>query len=126
LQNGSGAEQLPGLAERLGIVDFGAELDASTPFADTAAIVSCVDLVITVDTALAHIAGALGVPVWLALSLVVDWRWQLEREDTPWYPTMRLFRQRRQGEWEPVFTRMAGELRRLVEKKASRSKNSAS
>jgi hypothetical protein len=61
------------------------------------------DLVITTDTAMAHLAGALAVPVWLALSKVSDWRWLLDRENSPWYPTMRLFRQTELGNWKPVF-----------------------
>jgi hypothetical protein len=70
--------------------------------------------VVTADTATAHVAGALGVPVWLALSEVCDWRWLRGREDTPWYPGMRLWRQERLGEWGPVFDRMGGELVRLM------------
>ena len=61
------------------------------------------DLVIAVDTAVAHLAGGLGVPVWTALAFAPDWCWLLEREDTPWYPTMRLFRQPRFGAWDEVF-----------------------
>jgi len=72
------------------------------------------DLVITSDTATAHLAGALGIRVWLALPFLPDWRWLLARDDSPWYPTMRLFRQPRWGDWPTVFERMAGELARLV------------
>jgi Family of unknown function (DUF6165) len=68
-------------------------------------------VVISVDTAVAHLAGALGVPVWVALSYSPDWRWLLEREDSPWYPTMRLFRQTSLGQWEDVFRRIAEALR---------------
>src|SRR5262249_41713734 len=68
----------------------------------------------TSDTAIAHLAGALGVPVWVALSAAPEWRWLLQREDSPWYPTMRLFRQSKLGEWDDVFARMADELRRRV------------
>jgi ADP-heptose:LPS heptosyltransferase len=70
--------------------------------ADTAALIEQLDLVIAVDTAVAHLAGALGKPVWVMLPTDPDWRWMLGREDSPWYPTMRLFRQARQGEWAPV------------------------
>ena len=82
---------------------------------DTAALMITLDLVICSDTAVAHLAGALGVPVWLALPVVPDWRWLLQRSDSPWYPSMRLFRQTRRGEWVEVFERMAGELRKLIQ-----------
>jgi len=84
-------------------------------FADTAALVAELDLVITVDTATAHLAGALGSPVWTLLPFVPDWRWGLEKEDTPWYPTMRLFRQRAIGDWNPVIAAVREQLLRLVE-----------
>src|SRR5262249_50760249 len=71
------------------------------------------DLVITSDTATAHLAGALGVPVWVALPLGADWRYLLDRQDSPWYPTMRLFRQNRLGDWGEVFERVAVELGKL-------------
>jgi ADP-heptose:LPS heptosyltransferase len=74
---------------------------------DTAAVMTHLDLVVTCDTAVPHLAGALGVPVWVAVPRVHDWRWLRDREDTPWYPTMRLFRQERQGDWAPVFQRIA-------------------
>ena len=66
-----------------------------------------VDLVVTSDTAIAHLAGALGVPVWVALNFSPEWRWLRERDDTPWYPTMRLFRQTTFGAWPDVFERIA-------------------
>ncbi|HEY3898203.1 MAG TPA: tetratricopeptide repeat protein [Chthoniobacter sp.] len=84
-------------------------------FADTAAFMAELDLVITVDTAVAHLAGALGRPVWTLLSFVPDWRWGLEGEDTPWYPTMRLFRQPALCDWESVIQRVEAELGRLRE-----------
>ena len=68
------------------------------------------DLVITADTALAHLAGALGVPVWVVLQAVPDWRWLAERDDSPWYPSMRLFRQRTPGDWREVLDRAAAQL----------------
>ena len=73
------------------------------------------DLVITSDTATAHLAGAMGVPVWLALPQVPDWRWLLERSDSPWYPTMRLFRQRRRGDWAGVFAEIKTALRERLD-----------
>ena len=72
------------------------------------------DLVITCDSAPAHLAGALGVPVWVALAFAPDWRWMLDRGDSPWYPTMRLFRQNAPGDWEGVFERIQGALASLV------------
>ena len=71
-------------------------------FADTAAVIEKLDLVISVDTAVAHLAGAIGKPVWNLLSFAADWRWLLDRDDSPWYPTMRLFRQTTPGDWESV------------------------
>jgi ADP-heptose:LPS heptosyltransferase len=68
------------------------------------------DLVITPDTSLAHLAGALGVPVWIALPRAPDWRWLTDREDSPWYPTARLFRQPERGRWDIVFDRIAAAL----------------
>ena len=81
---------------------------------DTAAIIKNLDLVITVDSAVAHLAGALGAPVWLGLATIVDWRWMFDREDSPWYPTMRLFRQTKLGDWASVFERMTAEVSKLV------------
>ncbi len=80
--------------------------DNLNDFADTAAVISQLDLVICVDTAVAHLAGALGKPVWILLCFAPDWRWMLEREDSPWYPTARLFRQQTAGDWEEVFDRL--------------------
>jgi ADP-heptose:LPS heptosyltransferase len=86
-------------------------LDAAlADFADTAAVVEALDLVITVDTAVAHLAGALGKPVWILVSSIQDWRWLLQREDSPWYPTARLFRQPEIGDWDSVIGRLAREL----------------
>jgi tetratricopeptide (TPR) repeat protein len=97
------------------IVDFGDELDgARGPFMDTAAIMENLDLVITSDTSIAHLAGALGVAVWLALPYVPEWRWLLDRSDSPWYPTMRLFRQKRVGDWRGVFEDIGRTLRELL------------
>jgi hypothetical protein len=88
-------------------------LDASTnsAFADTAAVISGLDLVVTSDTSMAHLAGAMGAPVWVALPFAADWRWLLDRRDSPWYPSMRLFRQPIRGDWPSVFAEMASELR---------------
>jgi tetratricopeptide (TPR) repeat protein len=115
LQKGFGIEQIPAAKSQLQLVDLGGELDeAHGAFMDTAAIMRNLDLVITSDTVTAHLAGALGVPVWLPLSCDPDWRWMHERCDCPWYPTMRLFRQPEPGNWSAVFAEMAGELKKLV------------
>jgi tetratricopeptide (TPR) repeat protein len=83
-------------------------------FADTGAIIEHLDLVVSVDTAVAHLAGALARPVWLLLPFVPEWRWRLDRDDTPWYPTMRLFRQAAQGDWSGVVARVAEALEALA------------
>jgi tetratricopeptide (TPR) repeat protein len=90
------------------IIDLHAKL---TDFADTAAVIANLDLVVTVDTAVAHLAGAMGRPVWILLPRVPDFRWLLGRADSSWYPTARLFRQTRAGDWGDVIARVAGELR---------------
>jgi tetratricopeptide (TPR) repeat protein len=110
LQKGPGVDQL---ARTMGfdVVDLGGRLDNDGgAFLDTAAVLASLDLVVTSDTALAHLAGALGRPVWVALALAPEWRWLLDREDSPWYPTMRLFRQTSLGDWEGVFQRIAAAL----------------
>ncbi len=115
LQKGLGTEQLAGQALHFAVTDLGTSLDEHTgAFQESAAVMKNLDLVITSDTALAHLAGALSVPVWVALGIVPNWRWLLEREDSPWYPTMRLFRQQHAGDWTAVFERMAAELRTML------------
>lgn len=94
---------------------FIAYCDSVKDFADTAAIIAGLDLVITVDTAVAHLAGTMGKPVWILLYDPVDWRWGLEGEESPWYPTARLFRQFNQEGWTPVFARVASSLRALMD-----------
>jgi tetratricopeptide (TPR) repeat protein len=112
LQKGAGAEQLYTADAPDGIVDLGPRLDESAgPFMDTAAVLMNLDLLITSDTAVGHLAGALGVPVWIALPLVPHWPWLLQREDSPWYPSVRLFRQHEFGKWHDVFERIASELK---------------
>ena len=83
-------------------------------FAETAAAMRSMDLIITVDTAVAHVAGAMGLPVWTLLPFVPDWRWLLNRNDSPWYPSMRLFRQETPGDWESVMNRVMQALHKLV------------
>jgi len=111
LQTGEAAEQAKQCEAPVRLVDLRDELQ---DFADTAAIVANLDLVITVDTAVAHLAGALGKPVWILLINAPDWRWFVEREDSPWYPTARLFRQSTHGNWQEVLARLERELRTLL------------
>jgi tetratricopeptide (TPR) repeat protein len=111
LQKGPGANQLAEAKESFRVADWADRLDlAHGAFMDTAAIMKGLDLVICSDSAVAHLAGALGVPVWIALPSSVEFRWLLDREDSPWYPTMRLFRQRTPGDWAGVFDRLAESL----------------
>jgi tetratricopeptide (TPR) repeat protein len=115
LQKGDGAEQLNELRPGMKVESPGEDSDAGADaFLDAAAIMENTELVITPDTAIAHLAGALGCPTWLALKHVPDWRWLLGRNDSPWYPTMRLFRQAERGGWRGVFAAMELELRALV------------
>ncbi len=119
LQKNFGYSQLQELDGRFPVVDLGVRLDeASGPFMDTAAVMKNLDLFITSDTAVVHLAGALGIPVWVALSATPGWQWLTKREDSPWYPTMRLFRQERIMVWEPVFERIARELGAFVRESA--------
>jgi Tetratricopeptide repeat len=108
LQMGDAARQIDELAGRFPLTRFDDQFDAAHGrFMDTAAVMMHLDLVVTSDTSIAHLAGALGVPVWLALSVSPDWRWMLERLDSPWYPSMRLFRQQQLGQWSDVFESIA-------------------
>jgi tetratricopeptide (TPR) repeat protein len=109
LQKGPGAEQLQDRAGRFPIAEVGSRLD---DFMDTAAVLKNLDLVITCDTAVAHLAGAVGAAVWVALPFAADWRWLLDRSDSPWYPAMRLFRQKRRGDWVGVFEQIKTALAR--------------
>jgi tetratricopeptide (TPR) repeat protein len=119
LQENDAKDQWAAHGPRLGIVDFGDELDATGgAFMDTAAVMKHLDLVITCDTSIAHVAGALGIPVWVALPRSSEWRWMWGRADTPWYPTMRLFRQPRFDAWPAVFEQMSEELTRLANERA--------
>ena len=112
LQKPMPAADLEAMKAFNGMTDLSNEL---TDFGETAALMQNLDLVITVDTSMGHLAGAMARPVWIMVPKAADWRWQLEREDSPWYPTARLFRQAKPGEWDPVLARLtaalAGELR---------------
>lgn len=113
LQKGTGTEQISEV--KFTVTDLGSTLDETGgAFQETAAVLKNLDLVITSDTALAHLAGGLGVPVWVAVSYVPEWRWLLDRSDSPWYPTMRLFRQPRMNDWDTPFAEMAKELATLA------------
>lgn len=115
LHKGPASEQLASLPADAPIIDLGCRLDeAAGPFMDTAAVMSQLDLMITADTSTGHLAGALGVPTWICLCATPEFRWLLERPDSPWYPTVRLFRQRQLGDWSDGFVQLESELRRLV------------
>ena len=106
---GADADRLAAQGPR-GITFFGDELH---DLADTAALCSLMDVVITVDTSVAHLAGALGVTTWVLLPHTPDWRWLLDRDDSPWYPSARLYRQDASRQWAPVLQRVAADLQRL-------------
>jgi hypothetical protein len=113
LQKGPGTEQIEANRERFSLVAW-EDLDRDGAFVDTAAIMQHLDLVITSDSAVAHLAGALGRPVWVLLSVASDWRWLVERSDSPWYPTMRLFRQKLLGNWGGVVAEVTEALRKML------------
>jgi hypothetical protein len=123
LQKNDGFEQLLELPPGIRLATLGADFDIPPDaFVDTAAVMESLDLVITSDTAIAHLAGALGRPVWVALKHVPDWRWLLDRPDSPWYPTMRLFRQPAPNDWFAVFAAMESQLRAMRQADASQLK----
>jgi ADP-heptose:LPS heptosyltransferase len=112
LQKFHGTDQLPPLAQSLRIDDLGAELDnGPAAFVETAAALQNLDLLICSDSAIAHLAGALGCPTWVVLPHAPDWRWKLETPESPWYPSMRLFRQSQPTDWKGVFQEVAEALR---------------
>lgn len=110
LQQGDGAEQIAEMPWRDRIVDMTAEMDTDHAFVDTLAVMASLDLVVTSDTAIAHLAGAAGIPVCVALCHLPDWRWGLKGESSPWYDSMRLVRQEQPGDWSGVFHRIAATL----------------
>ncbi len=116
LQKGYGVEQIAGSG--VPVETLGDDFDTGpSAFLDTAAVMANLDLVVTVDTSIAHLAGAMARPVWVALKHMPEWRWMLGRDDSPWYPGMRLFRQRSMGDWEGVFADMAEALKTLIAEK---------
>jgi hypothetical protein len=119
IQQLHGLDQLAALKGKFPVTDLGARLNQTTwPFLDSAAVMRNLDVLIICDSSPAHLAGALGAPVWMAISSTPDWRWLCHREDTPWYPSMRIFRQGERFVWGPVFERMAAELRALARARA--------
>jgi len=115
LQLGPGAEQALSPPPGMKLIDLTSHIH---DFSDTAALVEQLDLVISIDTAVAHLAGALGKPVWLVLPYAADWRWLIERRDSPWYPRMSVFRQEVASEWSSVFSRVAVALSGYMNNKA--------
>ncbi len=112
LQAVHGLDQLERLPDGMAVEQLGEKITANPDgVSEIAAAMAALDLVVSSDTAMAHLAGALGRPVWVALNDDPDWRWLFERPDSPWYPTMRLFRQKRRGDWDGVFAEMAEALR---------------
>jgi len=111
LQKGPAVEQMRGLGAQFPLVDASS---ASRDLAETAALMATLDLAISVDTSIAHLAGAMGIRLWLVLPRLADWRWMDEREDSPWYPTARLFRQQISGDWRAPVARMLDELQRAA------------
>jgi FkbM family methyltransferase len=107
LQVGPGAEQVRDAA--FAVTDLGSRFDPAS-IMDAAAAAMSLDLIISVDSAIAHLAGALGVEAWVLIPYVPDWRWLLDREDSPWYPSLRLLRQKQPGDWDEVFSRMGSAL----------------
>jgi tetratricopeptide (TPR) repeat protein len=125
LQVGAGADQLPAVGDRFPVVDLAGSFDPTT-FLDAAAALMSLDLVISVDSAIAHLAGAMAVPVWVALPYVPEFRWMLHREDSPWYPSMRLFRQSRPRDWREVFERIAAAVKEQLARSAPNLANEIS
>ena len=115
LQKHHGLDQLTRLPADAKIETLGDDLDSGPDaFIDTAAVMHNLDLIITSDTSIAHLAGALGRPTWVALKYIPDYRWMLDRDDSPWYPTMRLFRQQDRDNWQPVFRQIEEQLQSLL------------
>lgn len=126
LQKNFGSEQVENLPSDMAVESLGAEFDAGPhAFIDSAAVLENLDLVITSDTAMAHLAGALGTPAWVALRFLPDWRWLLDRTDSPWYPSLRLFRQKQVDDWAGVFADMQSALASVVEQRRDHSTTEA-
>jgi hypothetical protein len=115
LQKGPQAEQIKSVpfGDKIRVIEADMKADADF-FLDTAAVMQLLDLVIGCDTSVVHLAGALGRPVFTAIPVISEWRWLLKREDSPWYPTMRVFRQDASRDWGPVFTHIAEAVRKMI------------
>jgi hypothetical protein len=113
LQKGPGIEQINNWPEDLELIDLGQKFE---DFTDTAAAIENMDLTISVDTSVIHLAGAMGKTAWILIPYESDWRWMLNRQDSPWYPTIELFRQKKYDNWDGVFQRVAEQLKVLIEK----------
>jgi hypothetical protein len=111
LQKPMPARDLDAMAAFPGMTDLSQEL---TDFGETAALMENLDLIITVDTAVGHLAGALGKPAWILIPKAADWRWMLDREDSPWYPSVRLFRQQKPGAWDEPMGKLREALRGML------------
>jgi Tfp pilus assembly protein PilF len=111
LQKGKAAKQAQNPPRGMKLLDYTEEI---RDFSDTAALIENLDLIVSVDTSVVHLAGALGKPVWTLLPFAPDWRWLLNREDSPWYPTMRLFRQTAQGDWESVIAKVTDDILKII------------
>jgi hypothetical protein len=117
IQKNYGTEQLENMLPDIWIEKIAEDFDiGENAFLDTAAIMKSVDLIITSDTSLSHLAGALGLPNWLLLKRIPDWRWMLDRSDSPWYPNHKLFRQKKIGDWLSVFDEVENEIKLLISK----------
>ena len=107
-------EKNPEKLDDFKLIDFSENI---RDFSDTAAIIENLDLIISVDTSVAHLAGAMNKPVWILLPFIPDWRWFFKRDDCPWYPSMRLFRQKKSGNWKDVFEEVKEELKNILERR---------
>lgn len=115
LQKETGTDQLSELPDNFKLVSFDQDFDQTNGrFMDTAAVIKNLDLVITIDTSISHLAAAIGTPTWTLIPEPPDWRWMIKRTDTPWYPNMRLFRQEESGDWDGVIAHIASELQKTV------------
>lgn len=116
LHKGEGEKQIKDI--KFDLTTFNHDFDdGESSFIDTASVMVNCDLIISCDTSIAHLAGALGCPIWVALKKIPEWRWMLDRTDSPWYPNMRLYRQKELGEWKPVFETMKKDLAKLIKQK---------